>query len=144
MAAMATKEPEMTHPSHPTDVPTDRGPGYEVRDTKVSAVAAFIVGLFVLVFLVQVFLWILMRAISGGVPEPPSTLSPPDVIHDQRRALEQSEAAALKGIDRAIEAIADKGLPVYTGKPRTEADMNSHSGSAAPAEKNESGGGAKP
>ena len=134
----------MTQPTRSSDVSTDRGPGYEVRDTKVSAVGAFLVGLFVIVFLVQVFLWIFLRLISGGKPEPPSTLSTPDVIHEQRRQLEQSEAAALKEIDRAIETIADKGLPIYAGKPRTEADVNSHSGSVVPSGKDKTNGGAKP
>lgn len=134
----------MTQPTHSFDVSADRGPGYEVRDTKVSAVVAFLVGLFLMVFLVQVFLWVFLRAISGGKPEPPSTLSTPDVIHDQRRQLEQNEAAALKEIDRAIETIAEKGLPIYTGKPRTEADMNSHAGSVVPIEKDKTSGGAKP
>jgi hypothetical protein len=134
----------VSHASHPPEGAATKGPGYEVRDAKVSAVATFMLGLFVLAFVLQVLLWVLLKLISGGTPEPPSPLEPPDVIHEQRRQLGEREEAALKDIDRAIEAIAEKGVPVYSGKPRTEADINSHAGTPVPAEKDKPAGGAKP
>jgi hypothetical protein len=111
------------------------GSGYEVRDANVRAVVTFLVGLTLFVIISLVFLWGLLRALAGDRPESPTPLSAPDLIHEQRRVLNAKEDAALATIDRAIEQIAERGLPV-TGAGRTEAEINSHAGIAAKPETN--------
>jgi hypothetical protein len=123
------------HPSTTTGAGGGGGPGYEVRDTNIRAVVAFLVALTLFVIISQVFLWGLLRALSGDKPESATPLTTPDMIHEQRRVLNAKEDAALATIDRAIEQIAERGLPV-TGAGRTEAEVNSHAGIAAKPETN--------
>ncbi len=67
-------------------------------------------------------------------------------ITEQRRKLNAEEKATLNGenlkdsaggpvrlsIDRAIDLIANRGLPAPSGPPKTEVEVNSHAGQAAP------------
>src|SRR5258708_18907909 len=106
------------HPSTTTGAGGGGGPGYEVRDTNIRAVVAFLVALTLFVIVSQLFLWGLLRALSGDKPESATPLTTPDMIHEQRRVLNAKEDAALATIDRAIEQIAERGLPV-TGAGRT-------------------------
>ncbi len=174
------EEPSLTHIG-PAVV---GGPGYEVRDTNVKAIFVFVVGLFLFLFVAQVGLWGLIKAISGSPApeahrESPYAETPragdnvlpargkitPEVvleITEQRRELRDREKAILgsygrvadeeekkkgtgkeeekkKGgrvripIERAIDLIAERGLPATGSAGRTEVDVNSHSG--VPADK---------
>lgn len=88
----------------------------------------------------------------GAVVAPPrGKVTPESVLEivEQRRKLRADEDATLGGhgppadttkggavsisIDRAIELISERGLPKPGGPPRTEVEVNSHSGKAAPA-----------
>lgn len=108
------------------------GPGYEVRDTNVRAVVTFLVGLTLFLIVAQVFLWGLLRAMSADYKtDAPAVQAAPDMIREQRRNLTALEDASQPSIGRAIDRIAEAGLPV-TGAGKTEAEVNSHSGVAAP------------
>ena len=133
-----THEPQ-SHAALPTD--TGRGPGYEVRDTNVRAVALAIVGIFSVLIFSQFAMWGLLNSISGGKPEPADALSTPAVILEQKRQLTAEEDAALGisagrlSIAEAIDRIARDGLPRLPDRPLSEIEVNSHSGTLAPAEK---------
>ena len=127
-----------------------RGPGYELRDTDVRAVAIFGVCLAVFCLVVMIGLWVELKALSGDQPEPPSPFKPPDVVIDQRIQLQARERTALDGgygwstetkgavripIDEAIKLVAERGIPVLSKTPRTEVDINGHAGKpVAPVE----------
>ena len=53
----------------------------------------------------QVALWVLLKAISGDQPEPPSPFKAPDVIHEQRLQLHAREQAAGQKAARSLGAI---------------------------------------
>lgn len=160
------------------------GPGYEVRDTNVTAIVVFVVGLFLFLFVAQVGLWGLIKGISGP-PAPESRRESPYAetpragdtdlpvrgkitpevvleITEQRRELRDREEAILGGygrvadendkekrgrvripIDRAIDLIAERGLPATGSAGRTEVEVNSHSGVPADKDKVEKDKGAK-
>jgi hypothetical protein len=119
-------------------------PGYEVRDASVRDVVAFLIGLIALIVVVQLGLWGMLEAIRGQKPESATQLTAPEVISDQRRKLVDRETATLEGygwvdrksgavqipISRAIDLVAEQGLPPTTSPRRTEIEVNSHSGTA--------------
>jgi hypothetical protein len=120
---------------------TDRGPGYEVRDTRVSAIVTFLVGLFLFIIVAQVFLWGLLRSISSDKPEPGAIAAPELILTEQLRQLRKGEDAALGldtehkpgpgklSINDAIDLLAERGIAPVA--PRTAAEVNSHSGMPA-------------
>jgi hypothetical protein len=138
--------PEESQSHSPAD---GRGPGYEVRDTNVTAIITFIVGLFLVLTFAEVGLWGLLKMITGGKPEPATPLSAHEVVIRQRERLGQEEDATLSGygwadpakkagavripIARAIDLLAERGVPPVAGRARTEVEVNSHSGEPAPA-----------
>ena len=104
------------------------GPGYEVRDTNVRGVVAFLVGLVLFLVVAQVLLWGMLRLLAAEErPAGPTTLTTPPMIPEQLRVLRLREDAALGRVDAAINRLAEDGIPVMPSD-RTEADMNSHSG----------------
>ena len=115
-----------------SQVPTERGPGYEVRDTNVKAIVTFLVGLTIFVIIVQVVLWGLLKAISSDKLDAPAPLTAFDIIAEQRQSLRTEEDAKLgekarMPIEAAIERLAREGIaPISPGK--TSTDVNSHSG----------------
>ncbi|MFO0953859.1 MAG: hypothetical protein U0835_22425 [Isosphaeraceae bacterium] len=124
----------MSHESHASATPPpDTGLGYEIRDTNVRAVVTFLVGLSLFVVVSQVFLWGLLKALSADKPAREALLTTPDMIQVQRQELNRKEDAALANIERAIDRIADQGLPAPPAGPgKTEAEVNSHSGTPNP------------
>jgi len=130
----------------------DAGPGYEVRDTDVWAIIYFLVGLFIFLLFVMGSMWVMLESLAG----PPETRPPipgrqPSmgvVILDQRRRLSDYEDRTLNEttspakpgepvhvpIGRAIDLLAERGLPPMPGPGVTEADLNSHNGIAVPDE----------
>jgi hypothetical protein len=136
---------ELAHPG-----PSGRGPGYEVHDANIRAIAVFLVGLIVFGVATQIGLWGLLRLLTGSDTQPrDQTLSAPEVLTSQLRRLHAEEDAALGGepswvdrkqgkvripIDRAIELIAERGLPPGQAKPMTAVEVNSHAGSPVPAD----------
>ena len=135
----------MTH-EHSGDVHAGRGPGYEVRDTNVRAIVVFLIGLTVLIIVVQVGLWGLLKSIKGEQTGPKLPLTSPEMITDQRKQLNTRENETLEGygwvdkkkgavripISKAIDLLAEQGLPAPARPPRTEVDVNSHSGTVVP------------
>lgn len=133
----------LANENHPVEV----GPGYEVRDTNVRAVINFMIALGVLLILVQIGLWIMLKGLAGGVPEPHAALSMPPMADGEYYKLRGRETEILGKsawvdksagkvripVNRAIELLSERGLP-QTGAGKTEAEMNSHSGKAARAE----------
>jgi hypothetical protein len=134
--------PESNQPEFPAGQPAEatvhRGPGYEPRDASIRAVTTFLVGLVVFLFVAQVFLWGMLKALSADKPETTGQLTTPQMLVDQLRDLRRGEDAAL-GLDEAkkpgpgrmsirdaIDLIAERGIASVP--PRTEAEVNSHSG----------------
>ena len=116
--------------------PEALGPGYEVRDTNVSAIVVFIIGLFVSMVVIQVALLWMLRAMTGetapaSAPAPATTVH---VIYDQRTSLTEAEEGRKASIDKAIDALADKGIPAVAGPAKTEAEINGHAGGPVPAD----------
>jgi hypothetical protein len=139
-------EPADTHPAD-----TSRGPGYEVRDTNVRSIVVFTIGMFLALTVTQFSMWGLLKVITGGKPERADPLSGPEVAGRQLETLRRDEGALLGGygwadpakkkdgpvripIDRAIDLIAERGVPSSGGSARTEVEVNSHSGEPAPAD----------
>jgi len=140
--------------THPTDAA--RGPGYEVRDTNVWAVLKFIIALGLFIVVCQVALWGLLKSIRGDRTEafdPKTTLAVEDDrravkldLTAQRHELRAFEENVLAGkqpagrnsgktvipIDRAIELLAERGVPPIPGPAKTQAEVNAHAGSPAP------------
>lgn len=125
------------------------GPGYEVRDTNIKTIVLFAVGLVVLLFVSQVGLWVLLKAIRGDRAIDRETPSAPKVIVEQRRQLNAGESALLDApaaqirdkdgavrvripIEQAVKLLSERGIPPSTGPARTEIEVNSHDGSPAP------------
>ena len=140
-----------TQPSAP-----EVGPGYERRDTNVRAVLTFVVSLVLVLVVVQVGLYYFLKGISGRkradrdaastaarVSGANASAEAPASLHEQLRALRATETAALDDpagpldmktgtvripIQRAIDLLAERGVPEAHGPTRTEVDVNSHSG----------------
>jgi hypothetical protein len=134
----------MTH-ENSGDARAGHGPGYEVRDTNVRAIVIFLIGLTVMIVVVQIGLWGMLKSIKGEQTGPMLPLTSPEMITDQRKQLNTRENETLEGygwvdkkkgavripIGKAIDLLAEQGLPAPGHPPRTEVDVNSHSGTAA-------------
>ncbi len=131
----------------PDESQSQAKPGYEVRDTNVRSVMIFIVALTLFLMVCQASLWAMLKGLGGGAAEAGPALHMPAMADDEYLKLRAREDAILVpsdsvdktsgmariSIDRAIELLSERGLsPKGTGK--TEAQMNSHSGQAIPAE----------
>lgn len=130
----------------------DVGPGYEVRDTNVWAIIYFLIGLFIFLLFVMGSMWVMLESLAGKAdtrpPIPGRKPSEGVAILDQRRKLSDYEDRTLNGttspakpgdpihvpIGRAIDLLADRGLPPMSGPGVTEADLNSHNGIVVPDE----------
>jgi hypothetical protein len=137
----------MTAEASPQGQTQQRGPGYEVRDTNVKVVVTFIVGLFVFLAFCEFAIMGLLKVLRTPGAES-FTPEAPDVIAAQLRRLRTEESNVLAGtapagknsaetihipIDRAIELLAERGIPPIPGPLKTEAEVNGHSGTPAPA-----------
>ncbi len=126
------------------------GPGYEVRDTNVRSIVTFEVGLFVCLIGHPVRLWEPAQSDRRPATEeaPPTSPSPnrprPGRTYDQGRKVTPEVSSSKSAItwdarkavripiDEAIERIARNGLRPANGPARTEVEVNSHAGVAAP------------
>src|SRR5262245_61779352 len=121
--------------AHETNLPAGRPAeastltGYEVRDTNVRAIIAFLIGLTVFLVVVQVVLWGVLRALSSDKPEDTGPLTNPETIHVQRQALNARDDEQLKAVQIAIDRIAETGLAPVPA--RTAVEVNSHAGKPA-------------
>jgi hypothetical protein len=133
---------------HAPSVPTHSGPGpepgYETKDASALPLLSFGVGLIVALVVVE----LLMLGFYGlFISERPKHIEERAAanIYEQLRDLRRTENAALSSygwvdrkagvvripIDRAIDLVAEKGIPFGKG-PKTELEMNSHSGTPVP------------
>ncbi len=126
--------------------PADRGPGYETRDTNVAAIAKFAAGLAGLCLFAGLMAWFTMWRLTGGLPTPDIEMRTVPEPEGQLRALREREDMLLNTngpsekdggpirikIDRAIDLLSERGLPA-TPATKTEIEVNSHSGTVAPA-----------
>ncbi len=147
----------------PHDVSSEtRTIGYEVRDTNIVAIVTFIVGLFLTLAFTQIGVWMFLKAISADKPTTAMELLPRAAALRQRQRLSAEEDAVLKDygwaggvadkkarpvripIDRAIELLSERGVPPTPDRPRSEIEVNSHSGTPAPETKGAAGKEAKP
>jgi hypothetical protein len=120
--------------SHPGALPEpdDHAAAHEESDVNIRAIAVFVVGLFVLAAIIHVGLWVLMKVYAqqstAGDPRvaplsvPAGTLPPePRLLTNEPAALQQlheEEAAALRNIEAAKQAVLEQGLPARAdGKP---------------------------
>jgi hypothetical protein len=116
------------------------GPGHETRDANVNALLSFGVGLIIALvvvhFLVYGFYYLFLSERPKKVPVQPTTN-----LYQQLRDLHSHEEATLERygwvdrkagvvripIERAIELVAEKGIPFGKG-PKSELEMISHAG----------------
>lgn len=123
------------HAGQPAGESSSRGPGYEVRDTKIGAIITFLIGLTLLMIVVEVAMGGLLSAISSGQVQTPVTLTQFNKIMEQKTSL-VGEADARLGpgaklpIDSAIDRLATAGIPPIS-PGRTSVDVNSHSGKSS-------------
>ena len=137
------------HTDHPEKVPhaDSPGPGYEPRDANVSRLLLFGAGLVVFLIAVELAMLGFYRVFETESryqrPRPVRPTSPEN-LYQQLRVLRGAEEVALhsygwvdrrKGIvripiERAIELVAEKGVPFGKG-PKSELEILSHGGTPA-------------
>jgi hypothetical protein len=133
-----------THPSPPTE---GHGPGYETRDANTRRLLQFGAVLIVFMIAVELGMWGLYEFFLRE-REPEEVINPPVNLYEQLRLtrgsaddklssygwVDRKEGVVRIPVDRAMELVAKRGVPKGKG-PRTEAELNSHHGTPAKAEK---------
>jgi hypothetical protein len=134
------------HASQAHATPGD-GPGYEIKDASVPALLSFGVGLVLSLVAVQFLIYGFYHIFLAEAPKPIKVATDSSAnLYQQLRDLHRKEDATLGSygwvdrkagvvripIDRAIELVAEKGVRFGKG-PKTEIEMNSHSGTPVPA-----------
>lgn len=112
-------------------------PGYETRDVRIKGLLLFLGGLTLATVLVELIM-LAMYGLFTSKEKEPEAVSPVTTLVSQRKELKSREDSALEKyswanpgktkvripIDRAIELIADRGLPKAKG-PRTLLELQS-------------------
>ncbi len=106
---------DINHPDHVDDFEHDGTVAHEHSDVNVRAIAAFVIGLFIVIFVAAAVVWVLMKVLEqkavsadpavSPLAVPSGTLPPePRLLTNEPAALQQlrnEEDAALKDIERA-------------------------------------------
>ncbi|HMB06923.1 MAG TPA: hypothetical protein VKP69_24705 [Isosphaeraceae bacterium] len=127
-----------SHAEHDVREASGEAAGYEHKDANIRAIVFFGIGLTVFVILVMIGLLGVYRRFVSDRPAPESPQAKKQMgqqmlIHqrEQLEELREQEDKELKKIDRAIDLVAERGVPAGKG-PKTDIEINSHAGMPAP------------